>query len=91
MNLSTTSFHRRLLARALALCLAGATPLLHADGDHDKARQALRQLFLAGQEIGACRSEHGIFFLCFAEDRQQICSDGLSACGAEHTARDHPQ
>ena len=43
MNLSTTSFHRRLLARALALCLAGATPLLHADGDHDKARQALVQ------------------------------------------------
>ena len=43
MNLSTTSFHRRLLARALALCLAGATPLLHADGDHDKARHALVQ------------------------------------------------
>lgn len=43
MNLSTTSFHRRLLARALALCLAGATPLLYADGDHDKARQALVQ------------------------------------------------
>jgi uncharacterized membrane protein YkoI len=43
MNLSTTSFHRRILARALALSLAGATPLLHADGDHDKARQALVQ------------------------------------------------
>ena len=43
MNLSTTSFHRRLLARALALCLAGATPLLHAGDDHDKARQALVQ------------------------------------------------
>ena len=40
---STTSLRPRLLARALALCLVGTTPVLHADDDHEMARQALAQ------------------------------------------------